>query len=160
MTSVPLHSRWRRFRRLSVQEQWLLLESFVLLPLNRAAVRLIGYYHWQALLYAWLPCSYKRCNSYLTEPNSGLQPHRIAHIVHAAGREGFLTGACLERALALWWLLRWRHFPAELRIGARRQDGRFEAHAWIELDGVVLNDKDAFVYAPFENCAAPTGDRP
>ena len=40
----------------------------------------------------------------------------------------------------LWWLLRRRGIAAELRIGARKEFERFEAHAWVEVDSAVLND--------------------
>jgi hypothetical protein len=49
---------------------------------------------------------------------------------------------CLPRSLALWWLLRRRGIAADLRIGVRKEGGRFEAHAWTEWRGTVLNDGD------------------
>lgn len=146
--------RLARFRRLPAEERWLLATGFVLLPLNFFALRLIGYRRWHAVLATWLPRDQKRTRT------SRLAPRRIAGIVHAASREGVCTGACLERALALWWLLRQRHFPAELRIGGRQQAGRFEAHAWVQLDGAVLNDDEALVdYSPFENPATIAGEK-
>lgn len=42
--------------------------------------------------------------------------------------------------MTLWWLLRREGVDPELRIGARKESGKFEAHAWVELDGQVLND--------------------
>ena len=33
-----------------------------------------------------------------------------------------------------------RGVPTELRFGARRALGQVEAHAWVELDGRVVND--------------------
>ncbi len=29
---------------------------------------------------------------------------------------------------------------ADLRIGVKKLDGQFEAHAWLEYEGIVLND--------------------
>jgi len=54
--------------------------------------------------------------------------------------------------LALWWLLRRHGVSAELRLGARKQSNRFEAHAWVELDGAILNDSAAgdVHFVPFE----------
>jgi hypothetical protein len=48
---------------------------------------------------------------------------------------------CLHRSLTLWWLLRRQGVASELRIGVRKEQGRFEAHAWVERAGVALNDR-------------------
>jgi hypothetical protein len=47
---------------------------------------------------------------------------------------------CLRRSLVLWALLARAGEPAELRVGFRRERGAFEAHAWVEHQGRVLND--------------------
>jgi hypothetical protein len=54
--------------------------------------------------------------------------------------------------LVLWRQLGRRGIAADLRIGARKEGGRFEAHAWVEMGSVVLNDSDAthMHYAPFD----------
>jgi hypothetical protein len=41
----------------------------------------------------------------------------------------------------LWWLLLGQGIHADLRIGVTRPQGQFEAHAWIEYQGVVINDR-------------------
>lgn len=47
--------------------------------------------------------------------------------------------ACLIRASALHELLVARGLPrAEVRIGVRRGPAGFEAHAWVELDGMPI----------------------
>jgi hypothetical protein len=48
--------------------------------------------------------------------------------------------SCVARATFLWWLLRRRAIPAEVVIGSHRVDGRFEAHAWVEVDGQPVDD--------------------
>lgn len=56
---------------------------------------------------------------------------------------------CLERSLALIFLLRRRGLPARLRIGVRKAAGEgrqgvsppaIEAHAWVEVAGRVVGD--------------------
>ena len=68
---------------------------------------------------------------------------------------------CLLRSLTLGWFLARRGIPFEVRIGVpgsgvgdRTVD--FTAHAWVELQGVVLNDSPdvAEKYQAFSN-----GDR-
>src|SRR6185437_10247581 len=46
---------------------------------------------------------------------------------------------CLQRSAALTCLLRRHGVPAQLVIGA--QQVPFKAHAWVEVDGIVVNDK-------------------
>jgi hypothetical protein len=41
---------------------------------------------------------------------------------------------------------------ADLRIGARKEANRFEAHAWVELNGTVLDggETEHLHFVPFE----------
>jgi hypothetical protein len=56
---------------------------------------------------------------------------------------------CLDRALALWWLLALHGIGGTVRIGVRGADP-FEAHAWVEHGGEALYDDEASSYTPFE----------
>jgi hypothetical protein len=47
---------------------------------------------------------------------------------------------CLQRSTVLLWLLRSRDVPAQMVIGCRHTP--FYAHAWVELGGVVINDRE------------------
>jgi hypothetical protein len=46
--------------------------------------------------------------------------------------------ACLQRSVVTTWLLRRHGIAAELVIGCRPLP--FESHAWVEVDGLVVND--------------------
>lgn len=46
---------------------------------------------------------------------------------------------CLQRSAATTCLLRNHGIPAQLVIGAQQMP--FRAHAWVEVDGQVVNDK-------------------
>lgn len=66
-------------------------------------------------------------------------------VAHATARAVAVSAAfspwralCLEQSLAVLYLLRRRGLPAELCMGV--QPYGFTAHAWIELNGEVLND--------------------
>ena len=92
------------------------------------------------------------------EPSSGEELQRLAHrwsrALDIAGRNLPVRGKCLERSLALWWILRWRGVAPELRLGVRRgeEPGKpLDAHAWLETRGRVLNDRPdvAERFAPF-----------
>jgi hypothetical protein len=59
---------------------------------------------------------------------------------------------CLQRAAATTRLLRSYGVSAEMVIGA--QDQPFRAHAWVEVDGCVVNDRLYVpeIYKPLERC--------
>ncbi len=47
---------------------------------------------------------------------------------------------CLQRSAATTWMLRRHGIHAELIIGVQQLP--FRAHAWVEVDGHVVNDKE------------------
>jgi len=59
---------------------------------------------------------------------------------------------CLQRSVALTCLLRRHGVPASLIIGA--QQVPFRSHAWVEVEGRVVNDKAYVgeVFAVLERC--------
>jgi hypothetical protein len=75
-----------------------------------------------------------------------------ARMVNAAARNAWTPSTCLEKSLTLWWLLRRRGLISELRIGARKINEKFEAHAWVERNGTAINEPQAAHrhYAPFD----------
>jgi transglutaminase-like putative cysteine protease len=117
------------------------------MPLTRIALRIFGYRRWQRLLFLTVPgiIDAKVTDEIITEAR------RTARLVRAAG-EGIVKGSCLEQSVVLWWLLRRQRRPCELRIGVRMAAAGFEAHAWVEVGGKVVNDSEDVRqdYAPFE----------
>ena len=63
-------------------------------------------------------------------------------MVNAAARNVWRRATCLEKSLAIWSLLRRRGVASQLRIGARNISGKFEAHAWVENEGVAINEPE------------------
>lgn len=64
----------------------------------------------------------------------------IARLVAMAARHTPVSNTCLHRSLTLWWLLGREGFPSDLVVGARKEQGRLAAHAWVEHRGAVVND--------------------
>ncbi len=56
-----------------------------------------------------------------------------------------LGGSCLVRSLSLWAILRRRGVHAGLRIGMRRSGEKIEGHAWLEIEGIPVNEKPAVI---------------
>ncbi len=131
-------ANWRRVWRLAWAERWLLVQALFLLPLTALALWVVGFRRWQALLSRLAPVrgvsASKDMAALIREGRS------MARLVDAAARHGPYPAACLQRSLTLWWLLRRRGIDSYLRIGVRKEAGRLEAHAWVELRGWVLND--------------------
>ena len=59
---------------------------------------------------------------------------------------------CLQRSAVAAYLLKRSGVPAQLVIGA--QQIPFRAHAWVEVDGLVVNDKPYApeIYAVLDRC--------
>ena len=119
----------------------LLLQAVVLLPTIRLGLRVIGLQQVQTVLRRLLPTTQRR-----VERSKSPTPARVteaARLVEMASRHTVLANTCLHRSLALWWLLGRRGFDCSLRVGVRKDGGHFNAHAWVEYRGAVLNDHPA-----------------
>ena len=136
--------------RLSGFERQLFIQALLLLPLSALALRLISFKRLQSFLIHLSPV---KQSSKEMPPNA-----RSTHVlVRAAARHGAYCATCLPQSLTLWWLLRRQGVESDLRFGARKEAGRMEAHAWVELQGIPLNetlDVDQR-FKPFERAATP-----
>jgi len=63
-------------------------------------------------------------------------------MVRSAAYRMWGSPACLEQSLALWWLLGRQGIASSVRIGTRKSEEKFEAHAWVECDGAALNEPE------------------
>jgi transglutaminase-like putative cysteine protease len=74
-----------------------------------------------------------------SRPVHGRAKTVIGEVVTAVDRAGRYVpgGTCLPKSVALAWMLRGMGVDATVRIGVRTDEG-FEAHAWVEAEGVAL----------------------
>jgi hypothetical protein len=147
--------RWRGFWRLKPAERRIVLEAATTLSATWVGLRVLGFRRWNATIERFpfeKSVEADRRSASRVNPSTVDMASAIAMKLDLAARHLFFRTNCLERSLALRWLLRRRGIAAELRIGARKESALFEAHAWIELDGVVLNDPDEehLHFAPFK----------
>lgn len=89
-----------------------------------------------------LPCS----------PENELTIEKICHSVDLACVFYFKQVLCLQRSAATTLLLRRYGFDAEMVIGA--QIIPFQSHAWVEVNGVIVNDKPYLlgIYQVLDRC--------
>jgi len=142
--------RWKRFRRLSDFERGIVLEATGGLLATWTGLRLIGFRRWERVLAVFAPPAHTTVPAQSASVDESAL--LIARMQEAAARNLFFRANCLEQSLVLWWLLQRRGIDAALRIGARKESDRFEAHAWVVLDSQVLNDASAEHrhFVPFE----------
>lgn len=125
----------RTFRSLPVSEQRCYLSALLLLPLVDIGLRLCSWQRCQRWAERWVQRGAASANA-STFPS----PRRIAWLVEQAARHCPWPATCLRRSLLLWAFLLRSGVASELRLGFRNPGGQFEAHAWVEWDGMVLND--------------------
>lgn len=113
------------------------LGSVILLPLVRLGLHTLGYKRMSRLLVRLSP-----------SPVNTLDPawgrgraFATANQVNRAAYRGIIKASCLERSLLLWWLLRWQRIRGELRVGVTKDKTGMLAHAWVEFEGDVVNDR-------------------
>lgn len=149
-------SNLRKFLRLPREEKAALLAAFLLLPLVRAGLAALGLRRLEGLMNRRAFAGKRQ-----EADRAILVARRTARMVAVAAR--YAGGACLARSVVLCLLLEWRGVPARLRIGVRKQDGEFQAHAWVEAAGITLNEAPDIEsrYAAFDgDFAMARGNRP
>jgi hypothetical protein len=88
------------------------------------------------------------------DPVSKMRPsvEQICYAIDLASIWYWKQVLCLQRSAATVFLLRSCGIEAQLIIGAQLLP--FEAHAWVEVDGLVVNDKSYIkdIYAVLDRC--------
>jgi transglutaminase superfamily protein len=132
----------------------------ILLPLVRWSLRLRGYGKTFTSLQRRAHFQAREAENRLASPEGVQTAFRM---VRAALRYSFSQYTCLEESLTLWYLLRNQGIPVCLRIGVRKENEKFEAHAWVEHGGKALNQDEAVHqhYAAFDqDLPEPPADQP
>src|SRR5215472_3829119 len=128
----------RRFSALDLTAQRLFLRALIMLPLVSLRLKLRGLRNTQVALQMRASNSIPELSADFVKTRATL----TAHMVNSAGRHGFVHPSCLAKSLTLRWLLARQGITSDLRIGIRKQDNQFEAHAWVERDGVAISEPE------------------
>lgn len=129
----------RKFQRLA-ELDWtarlLLFQAFLLLPFIALSLKLFGIKRTQTILAKLFPLGE---SPPVPDKKRQLIAYRVKTINLAASQ--YPTWAnCLKKSLLLWSLLRRQGIDSNLRIGVNKASDEFEAHAWVEYEGVALNE--------------------
>ena len=131
----------RRFSKLDPGARGLFLRAAALLPLISLSLRIRGFRLTQLSLQKLLPSiSSKAADSLPSAVDARVK--LTARMVRSATYRSFRQATCLEKSLALWWLLGRQGVLSSVRIGARKSNEKFEAHAWVECNGRSLNEPE------------------
>jgi hypothetical protein len=146
-----LRRKAETWHSLSKSDRALLIKAMFLLPIVATSLKTVGL---------------RRTQSWLTRNSLGpmvppteqtrANVRRAAQMVALACRRHPVRSGCLPRTIVLWSLLRRRGIDADVRIGVRgANEDEFQAHAWLEWNGEVLNDAAdvASQYLPFNGAA-------
>jgi hypothetical protein len=151
--------RLRRYKALDAESRTLFWRAVRLLPQVTVSLRLRGYAQTEASLRSRAKSP---LDTVVAEEDLALKIAKSSRMVRAASQFGPIRATCLAQSLTLWLLLQQQNISSAIRIGVRKKDGRMEAHAWVERNGVTLNETDEVHqhYAPFEREFANTPSEP
>lgn len=144
---------WRRFRRLSGFERGVVLQAVGVHSITQVGLRLAGFRRWKSVMDQW---SHANSNDSSSKRTSDLKSvGEISRLAAATARHLPIPTSCLEQSLVLCWLLKRRGISADLRIGARKEADRFEAHAWVEVAGRAIDEgnEEHVHFVPFKASA-------
>lgn len=128
-----MYLKLKKLLDLPFQQQEVLCGALLLLPLFALLVRALGFGRFRH----WL-------DERTTLPMAVVTAQEISAIacaVNMAARLGPFKASCLTRSMVLKWLLRNRGVGTSLRVGVRTDSGMLDAHAWVEYQGVPINDR-------------------
>ena len=131
------NARLVQFHNLNAMQKRTLLAAWLWLPLFWLGLRVLGLPRFQA----WLLKAPARSALSLTLPVVSA----LGEAVNIAARHTPFPVTCLSRSLLLGWLLHRRGVASSLRIGIRLTQGKLDAHAWVECNGMPVNDRPDMV---------------
>ena len=127
------NTRFVQFHNLTVMQKRTLLAAWFWLPLFWLGLRVFGLPRSKA----WLIKAPARSAFALTFTVI----KALGEAVNIAARHSPFPATCLTRSLLLVWLLHRRGVTSDLRIGVRLTQSKLDAHAWVECNGMPVNDR-------------------
>lgn len=139
-----------RFRALPRVHKGIVLKASILLPCFWVGLRLFGLRRMQA----WQQRPPMPADTTLSVE----EVVEFGNLVNIAGRHAPCPVTCLTRSLLLDGMLHRHGVASQLRIGVRLSQGVFDAHAWVEVAGVPVNDRPEVIgqFKAFSGTLSPS----
>lgn len=116
------------------------VRGVLLLPVAACALRLVQ----MKTVMSWMERFNRERLPFNRNKDESRKLREIAQkMLKAASRHGVARGNCLSKSIVLCHLLQRCGLPAMLRVGGRKEGPKFAAHAWVELDGIVMDDPES-----------------
>lgn len=130
--------RLQSFLRLPARERFLYLRTWLLLFRIRLMLWVLPYRRWRQIAAQMIRVENER---QLDRP----QVNQITRAVRVMSKY-VPQASCLTQALAAQTLLANEGQRSQLRVGVTQNDGKLEAHAWVQIDGrVVIGGRESVV---------------
>jgi len=141
---------WIAATGLSWSERRTLVGAWLLLPVTRVGLQVLGFQRIEAMLIPASVSMHKRVD--------GEKAEAAARLVDIAARWNPFETSCLPRAIVLCRALRQQGLDARLRVGVAMPGGSFAAHAWAEHADIALGQAkgtaECFASFPTPNAEA------
>ena len=123
------------FLKLDISGKYVLFKAFFFLCSMRIMIWIFPFHYLQNLIkkFSYKPKEYMPHNIPL---------ERLIQAVEIMSRY-MPKSTCLTRALAAQMLLSQYRYTSNVKIGVSKENGEFEAHAWLEVDNkIILGESD------------------
>jgi hypothetical protein len=130
--------RWKSWGKLNRKQKKIFFYSLVYLNLTNFLLSLFRYQDLYNFLKDRIPLKER-----LPQDIAILQAIEMAEVVELAARRRLVNATCLRRSLVLWYLLRREGIDSNLRFGVRKAAAEIMGHAWVEIEGSVINDDES-----------------
>ena len=137
---IDLKRRWKTWRGLDRKQKTLFWQALILLRITSLLLRFFLFQDVYRFMKVRMPLRNPTAPDFLQN-----ETYKTVKMVESAARRRVSNATCLRRSLVLWYLLRRQGIDSDLRLGVFRSEGEFAAHAWVEIDGTVINDDVNFV---------------
>ena len=128
---------FQRYRALDPETRALFRRAVFLMPRVNLSLHVRGFQKTQRALQEQLSRAIPELPNGNEDAERAVQT--TCRMVRAATHYTLIRPTCLVESFTLWYLLRQQSLPATLRIGVRKAAEKFEAHAWVESEGMALN---------------------
>lgn len=134
-------SKLKQFFELKRHDRWLFLHAFCCLPIIEIGIRVFGL----KKAMRFLGANAVEVDDAKKERLADSARHE-ADLIRTAARNVPLPARCVARTLYQWRRLLKQGWETEVCIGMNQSGEKgFHAHAWLEHDGVVLNDNPSSI---------------